>query len=365
MMRFSIFLLLSLVKSQKFPDYYYQDLYYDNSDTGDSEPSPNTADCSNTFRIRYEWNDLPEEEKTRWFNVMRELVQNGVYDRLTKLHYDLRFDMHGTLGFFPAHRMLLEDIETEMLKIDSSVIMPYWDWSQYNTPQEDPIWEYFERPGIGVCVEDDVVGRHTFEIPRPHCLQRGVDQEATLFKDFFIKYLYATAPSFSTFSLLAENGHGLVHHYVGGDMTNATSAPNDPLFYLHHGFMDYMMFVAHLVRGSEFFEELNFNLASWNVQALDIIDSTSLCYIYYPKGSPFSGPVGTHNYNVNNYIEVTNIFDTVSPSSLTFEACSRSTIGDICQFSNSVVQEAFSLMVEQINNGTFNIWDISSHIDEQ
>lgn len=36
-----------------------------------------------------------------------------------------------------------------------------------------------------------------------------------------------------------ENAHGDVHAYAGGHMMSLTCAPNDPIFFLHHAFIDY------------------------------------------------------------------------------------------------------------------------------
>lgn len=37
-----------------------------------------------------------------------------------------------------------------------------------------------------------------------------------------------------------EYTHGNVHIFVGGDMYDPYTSGNDPLFYLHHSFVDYI-----------------------------------------------------------------------------------------------------------------------------
>lgn len=37
-----------------------------------------------------------------------------------------------------------------------------------------------------------------------------------------------------------ELHHGGVHVYIGGDMSILNTAANDPLFFMHHAFIDYL-----------------------------------------------------------------------------------------------------------------------------
>jgi hypothetical protein len=39
-----------------------------------------------------------------------------------------------------------------------------------------------------------------------------------------------------------EHKHDYVHMFVGGTMSNPTTAPNDPTFYFYHTYIDYVVF---------------------------------------------------------------------------------------------------------------------------
>lgn len=41
-------------------------------------------------------------------------------------------------------------------------------------------------------------------------------------------------------NILVEGAHGVVHNFVGGHMSSIELSPNDPVFFLHHAFIDYI-----------------------------------------------------------------------------------------------------------------------------
>ncbi len=255
-----------------------------------------------------------------------------------------------------------------MLKIDRTVVMPYWDWSQYDHPDDDPIWRTFRRPGSNVCLNDEVYDNHQFRTPNPHCLTRGSGQTtANFFKDPYIKYLFKSSTSFQDFSSKIENGHNLVHNYVGGDMGLLSSSPNDILFYLHHGFVDYLIFMIHKIRRPQFFQGLDVNIPQWDVHASDIMDTTSLCYIYYPRGSEFEGNVGTIKYSLNDYMNgptnITNITAIEPPDALPDQFCALNNMTNMCNTTNQEIKVNHEDMVQEIKNGSFDLTNLTQSLE--
>lgn len=51
---------------------------------------------------------------------------------------------------------------------------------------------------------------------------------------------WQTCVALFSFDRSFEGGHGMVHGFVGGLMGSIPSAANDPIFYMHHCFMDYV-----------------------------------------------------------------------------------------------------------------------------
>jgi len=76
-------------------------------------------------------------------------------------------------------------------------------------------------------------------------LWRAVDSnpEGGLFQDSDVK-TFTNYPDFGNFSFCTseafEGTHGLAHDFVGGFMGNIVLSPNDPVFYSHHCFVDFM-----------------------------------------------------------------------------------------------------------------------------
>ena len=84
-----------------------------------------------------------------------------------------------------------------------------------------------------------------YAIPTKHCLIREYDENnfSTYYDHFSIDTILKRAKviSYDEFRRVIENApHGIVHTSIGGrngDMTHMRS-PNDPIFWLHHSFID-------------------------------------------------------------------------------------------------------------------------------
>ena len=65
-----------------------------------------------------------------------------------RLHQESSSAWHRNLYFLPAHRMLLQDFERELVRVDPNAVLPYWDWTRHaGRPSADLIWNYFSRDG--------------------------------------------------------------------------------------------------------------------------------------------------------------------------------------------------------------------------
>lgn len=78
-------------------------------------------------------------------------------------------------------------------------------------------------------------------------LQRGVEPEtgSLLYGDDIRRKFIETPKSFKNFTTPYDMSdfemcHSLVHVFLGGHMTKLSCAPNDPIFWLHHSFIDYL-----------------------------------------------------------------------------------------------------------------------------
>ena len=236
---------------------------------------------------------LSSSEKKAFLDALIELKKSGIYDQFVEDHNDamaqrttlpgeiphtsVRNAAHRGPAFLPWHREYLRRFELALQAVDSSVSLPYWDWSAdaaLADPTTADIWKDDFLGGNGDPADGNRVktGRLAFangewplraDLGGP-ALQR---QFATLVPDLptaahvgnaLRQSYYDTAPydrspytrGFRNYVEGWVNGnvdgrfsdtrsqlHNRVHLWVGGSMLPGTS-PNDPAFYLHHCFVD-------------------------------------------------------------------------------------------------------------------------------
>jgi tyrosinase len=195
----------------------------------------------------------------------------NTYDQYVKLHLDNSvYPSAGHYGpaFFAWHREFLRRFEGELQRItnDKSLGLPYWDWSVDNS-QTSSIWADDFMGGNGKAsdnwaVTDGPFRRGVWELnvrlpgddplylrrhfgPNPGAsssLPTPADVQAALKAT-----LYDVPPwrdsSRSGFRNWAEGffPYGmniLVNMWVDGSMGASITSPNDPVFWLHHCYMD-------------------------------------------------------------------------------------------------------------------------------
>lgn len=162
---------------------------------------------------------------------------------------------HGTSLFFPWHRILLRQFELALQAAanDNTIALPYWDWNFSGTSNPFApdflggdgdraqnglvtIGPFAQATGrFEVRVWDDPQGdpglRREFGEDATAWLPTSADISAGLAKTPY-------SPGPSSFESVAEGVlHNPVHRWIGGNMADATS-PNDPVFFLHHTFLD-------------------------------------------------------------------------------------------------------------------------------
>lgn len=222
--------------------------------------------------IRHNHRDLTAAQKTAFVNAVLALKNDvdsvlhpGVqkrYDDFVEVHKNAMMGPamfqpmpHGTSLFFPWHRILLRQFELALQAVanDNTITLPYWDWnfSGASSPFTPDflggdgdlaqrglvtIGPFAQSTGkFDIRVWDDDTGnpglRREFGEDATAWLPTTADISAGLAKTPY-------APGPSSFESVAEGVlHNPVHRWVGGNMADATS-PNDPVFFLHHTFLD-------------------------------------------------------------------------------------------------------------------------------
>ncbi|MFD4261687.1 tyrosinase family protein [Streptomyces sp. NPDC058534] len=227
--------------------------------------------------VRKDAGTLTAAEKRRFVKALLELKRRGEYDEFVRMHLDY-YSSDGERGLRTAHmapsflpwlRRFLLDLENALRRVDSSVTVPYWDWTRDRTTTSAP-WTadllggngrrsdlqvttgpFAHREGnwtIGVGVtEGEFLTRDLGRRGAPIDLPTKSDLEWAL-KD----PAYDVSPWDSTVTRGFRNklegwgtgrgsaswrNHNRVHRWVGGVMLGVASV-NDPVFWLHHAFVD-------------------------------------------------------------------------------------------------------------------------------
>jgi tyrosinase-like protein len=178
---------------------------------------------------------LTPAERTAFVNAVLSLKASGKYDRYNTIH-SATMDpggvmVHGMPLFFPWHRQLILDYERDLQSIDSSVSLPYWDWTVANlnaAGTESLLWrgDFMGGPGgVGGAITGPFAGWgftrgafDPFQFPGTGGQIAGAMTQST----------------YNLFRPAVEGPHGAAHVWVGGDMSDVMTSPHDPVFFLLH-----------------------------------------------------------------------------------------------------------------------------------
>ncbi|XP_063442826.1 uncharacterized protein LOC134723112 [Mytilus trossulus] len=194
-------------------------------------------------RQRREYRMLTDQERDDYHKAINDLkkdtsVRPNKYDAFAEYHQNTRYNAHNGVGFVGWHRYFLVMYELALQEKNPNVMLPYWD----STLDE----------AMGVKSSDTVIFTEKF-LGNPHgsvsvpfqgwirkIMRRVGSGPATLFKRTELTTLFNDRISYSKFLERFEILHNRVHGWVGGDMNNLDISPFDPIFYMHHAFIDCM-----------------------------------------------------------------------------------------------------------------------------
>ncbi len=213
------------------------------------------------LRCRKNQSTLTPNERAKFVAAVLALRVNGKYDQYVQWHVDSMPNAHRGPAFLPWHREFLRRYELDLQAVDATVTLPYWDWTIDNSAAAT-IWDATLMGGNGRPSDGRVMtGPFAFDAGNWTLTIDGPD----LRRRFGVSALAPTLPvpgdvtaalgdatyDVSPWSSLSASGfrnrlegwingpqtHNRVHVWVGGSMSPASS-PNDPVFFLHHCFVD-------------------------------------------------------------------------------------------------------------------------------
>ncbi|CCT64870.1 related to monophenol monooxygenase (tyrosinase) [Fusarium fujikuroi IMI 58289] len=227
---------------------------------------------------RMEWRELNKTQKKDYISAVVCLAEkeshfepgSSRYDDFAYMHVFEGTVTHYAASFLPWHRYFIHTYEKALTEeCDFHGSLPYWDWALdahdlAASPIFDPI-DGFGGNGTsrsslptmfgGHCVPEGPFANatrhwqsksngHGFDILKnPHCLSRGFqggEKKTKLENRVTIDAINSvlSLQSYEEFvDALEVQAHNSIPQFVRGDFYGLT-APNDPVFYLHHAQVD-------------------------------------------------------------------------------------------------------------------------------
>ncbi|KAI1757511.1 hypothetical protein F4782DRAFT_546646 [Xylaria castorea] len=224
-----------------------------------------TCDPSNPH-VRFEWSSYSNADRTAFVQAIKCLQgkpsggsqytgSTNRYEDLISVHRGMTADIHQTAAFLVWHRYFVWVFE-QLLRDECGFnrAMPWWDETKHagafaasdlftnnwfgNLPGKT-------SDGQGTCIESGEFSGTTLHVGPGnnndnHCLSRAVDesQTAQCNQDFTNSCLAMT--TYEEFRDCFELGpHGYGHNGIGAVMAEVSASVGDPVFFMHHLFVDH------------------------------------------------------------------------------------------------------------------------------
>ncbi|KAK9761349.1 hypothetical protein K7432_013817, partial [Basidiobolus ranarum] len=225
--------------------------------------------------------------------------ESGIYDQLVNVHLSYVPHAHSTAPFFSWHRIFIYYFESALRSVNPNVMLPYWDCTiEARSPENSELWRWIGGNGGNnrdSCLVEGPFGGWEAPFPRRHCLARRWDggrRISSFWTRQSINNIIRRSRSYDELREYIEPGpHANVHFGIGGDF-RVMSSPNDPLFWMHHAFIDKIWadwqdanpWIANDYSGVNKMDgsqaTLNDPLDPFGYTVADIVSTTSLCYRY-------------------------------------------------------------------------------------
>ena len=224
------------------------------------------------MRCRRDYRDLTTAEKQRFINALYDAKARGVIDAFAAEH-DVHFSHgHQNSSFLPWHREFLRRFEAELQVYDARVMLPYWN-SSNDQSSNSALWD---NSFLGQF--DSAWG-----------LDRNLGSSGSLASPGTVDSVLGEAGYDVFWERLESEVHNSPHNWVGGDMAT-TRSPLDPVFFLHHTYID-MLWAQWQLRNptapfiaSPGAPDLGDAMHPWSTTVSDVIDHRDINVYSYPAG---------------------------------------------------------------------------------
>ncbi|PVU85372.1 hypothetical protein BB560_007039 [Smittium megazygosporum] len=204
--------------------------------------------CTSRINTRKEVRTLSQAELTSIQGTINKMHNDGWFNWFSYTHMYYADRIHGTPEFLPWHRYFLREFEKAGQFYDPNFAAPYWDSTVDSANPASSIvftsgyWGG-NGGGSGRCLTSGFQGGWQRMFPNEGCLTRNFDRGNSISpwnSPESVTSTVVSSTNYNSFRNGIEYGiHGAVHNGISGDMSTMQS-PNDSIFFLHHGFIDYL-----------------------------------------------------------------------------------------------------------------------------
>ena len=186
--------------------------------------------CKPGYRVRKNQKNLTPIEWQRFIHAIEALAESGMpsptYSEFVQIHIAAMdtpaghmWGAHGGANFLSWHREYLAKLEARLIAINPLVTLPYWDWVTDRTAIPAALTDSHDISDWGITRGATFNGNSLASAAQLNTLLAG--------------------NTFNTFQATLEAApfHNRLHVLVGGTMVTSAS-PADPVFWLHHAFID-------------------------------------------------------------------------------------------------------------------------------
>lgn len=241
---------------------------------------------------RKNYRDLTGVERDRFVQALFHLKSTGVVDQYANEHETFfHMGIHHTSHFLPWHRDFLRRFEEALQTYHPNVTIPYWN-STVDTSPSDLLWDNsFLGQFDGAWGLNRALGSDTLPTPAQVQTTLGLGTYDAFWPD------------------LETTIHNPPHRWVEGEMGGLAS-PHDPVFYLHHCWIDLLWAQWQLLNpGAPFVSSgagfgLNDPMTSVSTTPADVLDHRGINIYHYPPGFQQDTPRVTPDTPVVNFLDV-------------------------------------------------------------
>ncbi|RYP01453.1 hypothetical protein DL763_000116 [Monosporascus cannonballus] len=224
----------------------------------------NTVGCTNP-EVLVEWRNMKTADKKSFVTAIRCLMDKpptgltGVaksrYEELVWAHQTQASNIHMSSIFLPWHRYYT-NVFHRLLREECGYTapIPWWDETKDTgnfaasglfTADYFGSMPEVTRTGMGTCITDGAFADKRLNIGpgfsnRDHCLSRGEDRSMTRHVSKAYVDTCVSRTAYDDMRTCVESGpHAYGHNGCGPVMADAVASPSDPLFFMHHTFVDH------------------------------------------------------------------------------------------------------------------------------